>query len=315
LAFLPFFVLAMIGLAAILLFAHALLVRRPKLPLPESKSSEPLAYPSADAPIGERYLDLLKRRLVRFERGGRVRRTPLSGPLNDLLQGHGLEIVQVTPTPQSAYEDGSEQLPEDAETMIGLKRLTQLQEATRDVVARGVPGDLLEAGAWRGGATILMRAALEVYGDRKRSVWVADSFDGLPRPDIAHYPLDAGWLNQRVELATPLDTVKDNFRMYGWLDERVRFLPGWFKKTLPNAPIERLAILRVDADMYESTMQALQFLYPKVSPGGIVIVDDYALDTCKIAVDDFRRERGITAPMTRIDWTGVFWIKPEERNL
>ena len=199
--------------------------------------------------------------------------------------------------------------------MIGLKRLTQLQEATRDVVARGVPGDLLEAGAWRGGATILMRAALEVYGDRKRSVWVVDSFQGLPRADIAHYPLDAGWLHQRVELATPLDTVKDNFRMYGWLDERVKFLPGWFKDTLPNAPIERLAILRVDADMYESTTQALQFLYPKVSPGGIVIVDDYALDTCKIAVDDFRREQGITAPLTPIDWTGVFWIKPDERNL
>ena len=199
--------------------------------------------------------------------------------------------------------------PADAETMIGLTRLDNVQACIETVLRDGVPGDLIETGVWRGGTTIFMRGVLAAYGDATRTVWAADSFAGLPRPDPGRAPLDDGdtaWAF--AELAVSLDEVKANFERYGLLDERVRFLVGWFKDTLPAAPIERLAILRLDGDMYASTMDALTALYPKLSPGGFVIVDDYgALPNCRAAVEDFRARNNVTDPVRRIDWTGAYW--------
>jgi O-methyltransferase len=111
-------------------------------------------------------------------------------------------------------------------------------------------------------------------------------------------------------LAASLDEVKSNFSRYGLLDERVHFLKGWFKDALPNAPIERLALLRLDGDMYSSTMDSLQSLYPRLSTGGYVIIDDYdGIDACRKAVDDFRAEKRIETPITQIDRLGVYWKK------
>ena len=200
--------------------------------------------------------------------------------------------------------------PSQAETMIGLKRLDNLEFCVADVVRRGVPGDLIETGVWRGGATIFMRAVLEAYGDPDRVVWVADSFQGLPEADPSRQTdvEDALW--QYSELAVSLEEVRGNFERYGLLDERVRFLPGWFDKTLPAAPIERLSVMRLDGDMYDSTMVALESLYPKLSTGGFTIIDDYgAIRGCKEAVDEFRTRQGIEDPMYTIDWTGTFWRK------
>jgi O-methyltransferase len=154
-----------------------------------------------------------------------------------------------------------------------------------------------------------MRAILAAYGDRGRRVWAADSFHGLPKPDAARYPADAGDLHwTRIELAVSLDEVKRNFARYGLLDERVCFLEGWFKDTLPAAPIDRLAVLRLDGDLYESTLDALRALYPKLSIGGYAIVDDYgAVAACARAVEDYRREHGISEPIRDIDGIGVYW--------
>jgi O-methyltransferase len=172
-----------------------------------------------------------------------------------------------------------------------------------------VPGDLIETGVWRGGATIFMRGILKAYGDTTRLVWVADSFEGLPKPDAERYPVDAGdqhWTHS--VFAVSLDGVKANFARYGLLDDQVRFLVGWFRDTLPTAPIHQLAVLRLDGDMYESTMDALRNLYPKLSRGGYAIIDDYgASPGCKAAVEDFRRDEGIDEKVEHIDWTGVFW--------
>ena len=198
--------------------------------------------------------------------------------------------------------------PHDAETMIGLYRLDNIELCVRNVLRRGVPGDLAETGVWRGGASIFMRGVIKAYRDVNRKVWLADSFQGLPKPD-ERYPADADndlWTFR--ELAVPVDTVKANFARYGLLDDQVRFLPGWFSDTLPAAPIGPLAVLRLDGDMYESTMVALQSLYHKVSPGGFVIVDDYnCVPACRQAVDEFRAERDIVDPLCPIDWTGVYW--------
>ena len=193
--------------------------------------------------------------------------------------------------------------------MIGLRRLENLQFCVTDVLRRDVPGDLIETGAWRGGATIFMRAILKAHGDVERRVWVADSFQGLPKPDAHTYPADAGDPHHTyAALAVSEQQVRANFARYDMLDEQVRFLPGWFRDTLPAAPISRLSVLRIDGDMYESTMVALSALYPRLSIGGYVIIDDYgAVRGCHDAVEDFRSRHGVEEVLQRIDWGGVFW--------
>jgi O-methyltransferase len=199
--------------------------------------------------------------------------------------------------------------PSSAETMIGLVRLNSLQHCIESVLRDNVPGDLIETGIWRGGATIFMRGVLAAYGVTDRIVWVADSFAGVPPPNPQAYPADAGdRLFEHRELAVSRKTVEENFAKYGLLDEHVRFLAGWFRDTLPIAPIDRLAVARLDGDLYESTMDALVALYPKLSVGGYLIVDDYgAIPACRQAVEDYRRRHAITEPLVEIDWSGVFW--------
>ncbi len=200
--------------------------------------------------------------------------------------------------------------PTDAETMIGMARLDNVQACVEDVVLEGVPGDLVETGVWRGGCAIFMRAVLKAWNITDRSVWLADSFQGLPVPDEDSYVQDRGDRHSELKsyLGVPLDVVKQNFRRYELLDHQVRFIPGWFKDTLHLAPIGSIAVLRLDGDMYESTHVALSSLYPKLSAGGFVIIDDYgALPNCKAAVDDFRKAHYIDEIMHEIDWTGVYW--------
>jgi hypothetical protein len=199
--------------------------------------------------------------------------------------------------------------PGYAHTMIGRKRLDNIQYCIETVLNDGIPGDLIETGVWRGGATIFMRAVLAAYGVEDRKVFVADSFAGLPEPDATH-PADAGDRHHTFTyLAVSRAEVENNFRHYGLLDDQVVFLQGWFKDTLPAAPIEKLAVLRLDGDMYSSTMDVLHTLYAKLAPGGYCIIDDYHLQGCRTAVDEFRTERGIKAPLQTIDFAGRYWRK------
>ena len=143
-----------------------------------------------------------------------------------------------------------------------------------------------------------------------RCVWVADSFEGLPPPTPDKYPADRGDNSHEYrELAISLEQVQANFAKYALLDGQVRFLKGWFKDTLPGAPIDLLAVVRLDGDLYESTMDALNALYHKVSPGGYIIVDDFILPKCRAAIADFRRAHGISENIIDIDGAGVFWRK------
>jgi O-methyltransferase len=200
--------------------------------------------------------------------------------------------------------------PSEAETMIGRVRLDHLQQCVERVLKQEIPGDLLEAGVWRGGACILMRAVLKAFGDRQRLVWLADSFEGMPKQSAYREDLrDTHWKHNDV-LSVSLSEVKAAFLRYGLLDDQVRFLPGWFHESLPGAPVGPLALLRIDGDMYGSTMDALTHLYPRLSPGGFLIVDDYgAVRGCRKAVDQYRQSQGIVTPIQAIDWTGVFWQK------
>jgi hypothetical protein len=201
-------------------------------------------------------------------------------------------------------------------SMLPLARFDNIETCVVDVIRRGVPGDLIETGVWRGGATIFMGAILKTYGVADRTVWVADSFEGLPEPDAAKFPLEArahkGPMMTKGyrHFAAGLEDVQRNFRAYGMLDGQVRFLKGWFKDTLPTAPIERLAVMRLDGDYYESTMDGLVNLYDKLSVGGYAIIDDYGEDTwtyCRKAVDEFRQARGIDDPLVRVDSKCYYW--------
>ena len=263
------------------------------------------------------YLDLMKR-CVTNSIYGESEFTPLSnrGLVRSLVlkwcAAHGLDIVKKRYDPQTR-EEGRD-WPPSAHTMIGLKRLDNLQYCVEDALARGVQGDLIETGVWRGGAAIFMRAILKAHAAKDRIVWVADSFQGLPPPDPQQFPLDVGSLHHtHKELAVSFEEVKANFACYGLLDDQVRFLKGWFRDTLPNAPIRQLAVLRLDGDMYESTMEALVSLYPRLSAGGYAIVDDYGnIPACRHAVEDYRQTHGVTEEIVPIDGGGVFWRKIEK---
>ena len=200
-------------------------------------------------------------------------------------------------------------------TMVGLRRLDDLQACVESVLSDGVDGDLIEAGCWRGGASLLMRATLDALGERTRTVWVADSFAGFPLDEA---PVDTDEVSLGVIdfLSVPLDEVRASFTRLG-LEAGVRFLPGFFADTLPRLDAEvRFSLVRLDADTYQTTRLALSCLYPRLSVGGYLIVDDYgAVEECAAAVDDFRREHGIEEPLEQIDWTGMRWRRERAQEI
>lgn len=267
------------------------------------------------------YLELLKKALIDYSNINTFEYHPLSivnsnwktfflYPLDKLLRLRNFAVFKLKFVSQQERINGYD-WPAQALSMIGLNRLSNIEHCIRNIIRNEVPGDLIETGVWRGGATIFMRAVLKELNIKSRKVWVADSFKGLPEPDAKNYKADAGnSLHTFKILTASLKEVKENFKKYDLLDNQVEFLEGWFKDTLHNAPISQLALLRLDGDRYESTIQALHALYPKLSIGGYIIVDDYyAFPFCKQAVDDYRRDHGIGDLMIDIDQEAIFWCK------
>jgi O-methyltransferase len=285
---------------------------------------------------GQLYLDLLKRCLVdsiylddpladmvlyRHKPSTLAWKRPFIRALQLFLARYRMRVVEpysppwdpayatLEPVKKKRLRERGLGWPSRAHTFLSIDRLDNIQYCVETALGDSVPGDLIETGVWRGGACILMRAILKVWGDTTRTVWLADSFEGLPAPNPGTYPADLGdrhYLWSEV-FSVSREEVEANFRRYGLLDEQVRFLEGWFRDTLPNAPFQNLAVLRLDGDMYESTMQALASLYDRLSVGGFVIVDDYYLEACAKAIHDFRSQRGITDLMQDIGGRGVFW--------
>jgi O-methyltransferase len=265
----------------------------------------------------ERYLDLVAACAtgsihaqpfspVQFQRGSW--RAMLLSPIAAALRTKKFYVCRK----QETIAEGSGDRPESALTMIGKGGIANIRRCLETVLRENVPGDFIEAGVWRGGACIFAKALLDAAGSEK-SVWVADSFQGVPPPNAAKYPADAGdQLYKSPEIAVSLEDVIANFKRFGLLDDRVKFLPGWFQDTLPSAPIEQLSVLRLDGDLYESTWDSLTSLYSKLSVGGYCIVDDYHdLPACTQAVEDFRAKHGIAEEIHPIDDSsdGCYWRK------
>jgi hypothetical protein len=268
------------------------------------------------------YIDLLKNTLTGLNRIDKPVYEPMSWrrenkkedsafvkELSRLSMKNGLTLCHKTTSNINIRQHGGD-WPLYAETMIGLQRLNNIEFCFNEIIKNNIPGDFIETGAWRGGSTIFMRALLKAGNINNRNVWVADSFEGLPKPS-GKYKAD---INDKhhvfEELIISLEEVKQNFKNYQLLDDQVKFLKGLFCDTLPSAPIEKLALLRLDGDMYESTIDALVHLYPKLAIGGYIIIDDWgAVKACKQAVMDYRSRHYITEEIIEIDWTGVYWQK------
>lgn len=267
------------------------------------------------------YIDLLKKVLIDFHRmemgetpplkknKGHKPRYILAYFLDSILSKTGFTVREKIPFDREKRLIGVD-WPVNADSMIGLKRMDNIEFCVNDTIKNNIPGDLIETGVWRGGSVIFMRALLKAAGVTDKTVWVADSFEGLPKPDEKKYAADKGDNHFMFSdtLAISIDQVKYNFEKYGLLDGQVKFLKGWFKDTLPAAPIEKLSVLRLDGDMYESTINALDSLYPKLSVGGYCIIDDFGVvPGCKLAVMDYRKQHNITEEIIDIDGSGSFW--------
>ena len=187
-------------------------------------------------------------------------------------------------------------------TVVSQSRLLLTAYLAYDVLSRGVPGDFVETGVYTGGSTVVLYQALRTFSGGGRRLFACDSFDGLPPPTAddrvgAQTVGEAGWYR------AGLDTFMDNMRAFDSADANVLIpVKGWFRDSL--APmvavhnVQSISFLRLDGDLYDSTHDPLVHLYAKLSPGGIVYVDDYfAFNGCRKAIDEFRAQNGITSPL------------------
>lgn len=229
------------------------------------------------------YLDLLEKTLL------------YSFWTEPLIHESGAIIYGGPTVTDSQRENGSAAWPAYAFTMIGQKRLRNIRDLCALVDEENIPGGFCECGVWRGGACIYARACLEA----DRTVWVCDSFAGMPL--CAAEP----WWNKLHCIRVSKEEVESNFNKFE-LNSNVRFIEGDFSNSLSQ--VEDLSILRLDADMYSSTVDSLRALWPKLSVGGFLIVDEYQIvPECRKAVVDYFGDSLPT--FTNIDASGVWCRK------
>jgi hypothetical protein len=207
-----------------------------------------------------------------------------------------------------------------AATMTSIERMYALYQAVRHVHAASVPGDVVECGVWRGGSSMLAALTLASLGDRERRLWLYDTFEGMSEPTDADVALTGermtdGWDGRRaaddpVLCIASLEDVRDNMASTGYPPDRIEFVRGKVEDTIPVRAPDRIALLRLDTDWYESTRHELEHLWPRLSPGGVLILDDYGHWLgARRAVDEFL---ATAEPMLlqRIDYTGRLAVKP-----
>lgn len=200
-------------------------------------------------------------------------------------------------------------------TRTSIERMYSLHHATQYISRRKIPGAIVECGVWRGGSTMIAAMTLAAAKDTTREIWLYDTYEGMSEPtehDRDWRGLSAAELMRRDEsnkessvwCLAPLDDVQTNMRRTGYPMERVKFVKGMVEQTIPAQAPERIALLRLDTDFYDSTKHELEHLYPRLAPGGVLIIDDYGhWAGARKAVDEFFAK--IDAPLLqRIDYTG-----------
>jgi len=205
-------------------------------------------------------------------------------------------------------------------TMTSIERMYALYLGVKHLVRAEVPGDVVECGVWRGGSSMLAALTLDALGDRERSIYLYDTFAGMTEPDERdrsdhHESASSAWeQHQAGEINewcySPLEEVRENMLSTGFPAERLHFVPGKVEDTLPGTVPERISLLRLDTDWYASTYHELKHLFPLLSPGGVLILDDYGYWTgSREATDDFMAETGTEILLNRIDLAGRIGIR------
>ncbi|CAH1798105.1 unnamed protein product [Owenia fusiformis] len=195
-------------------------------------------------------------------------------------------------------------------TMIGTIGLENVQELLEHVIQDGVPGDFLEAGVWRGGASMFAKAIMNSYNQQNRQTWVCDSFEGLPPATQAK---DNDHWSKMKALAVSKEIVRGHFDEFFLLDETVHFIQGYFVYSLPclrktlTERNNKIAVLRADGDMYESLMDILFNLYEFVPVGGYIIIDDWGIQVAKKAVQEFRAMHDIKSTIFPFRGISMYW--------
>lgn len=193
-------------------------------------------------------------------------------------------------------------------TMVGVKRLENLQTLITHLINTEVPGDFVECGVWRGGSSIFMRGVLKALNVRDRVVHLVDSFDGLPTASTAE---DHNLWIEMDYLKVPKEKVEAAFKRYNLLDNQVEFHKGYFRESLPNfrksTGNRSIALLRLDGDMYESTMDILFNLADFLSPGACVVVDDWFISECQKAMKEFFDLHHMNPTIVPIDYHSVYF--------
>ena len=200
------------------------------------------------------------------------------------------------------------------DTMTGWARIKNVADLLKKVIVNEVPGDYIETGVWRGGSSMFARAILRTYNEAdKRKSFVCDSFRGLPPGEKELSKNDIGW-DKSPYLEVSENIVAQGFRKYGLLDSGVVFAKGFFNETMPplSKHIEKLAIMRLDGDMYESTVDVLYPMYAKLSVGGYVIMDDWSWFPSRTAVEDFFKVHGMNETIIDIDSASAYWKKTRD---
>ena len=241
-------------------------------------------------PARRLYLDLMKRAVTNFLYLGGKRR---------FHQYNGL----------SRYDEQRNEWEVDPisrpHTLLDTAQLDLLEQSVVALERDEVRGDFIEAGVWRGGAIMYLRALLAAYDIPDRQVIAADSFAGIPlNTTFRHDPVD-DWQDR---WAASLGDVRKAVRRYGLLDDRIEFVAGYFADTLKTLSDRRFALIRLDSDSHDSVMTSLEWLYPLLSPGGIVIIDDWHLTGCRFAVNTYRERHGIDDEVL-VQAENGYWIK------
>jgi len=197
--------------------------------------------------------------------------------------------------------------------MTGFARLDNVRDLLLDVLKNNIQGGYIETGVWRGGSSIVARAVVAAYGATDRISYVCDSFAGLPPGDRSLHIKDLNWDNTPY-LEVSSETVASSFHKFGLLDANVVFAKGFFNESMPvlSKHIDKLSIMRLDGDMYESTVDVLYPLYEKLSIGGYVIMDDWRTFPSRTACEDFFKVHDIQPDIIAIDQNSAYWKKTEE---
>jgi len=193
-------------------------------------------------------------------------------------------------------------------TAVFVPRLVALYKLSEEINRGPVPGDIVECGVYNGGSAAVMASLCE-KSPISRNVWLFDSFEGLPKPtdkDGAEAPGYEGWCHG------DLSKVRKVLRKLRIPESRVHIVKGWFQDTFLKVEIPQIAILHIDADWYESVKLCLEKFYDSVQPGGYVVLEDYGdWEGCRIATDEFLKNRVLDVKLIQVDYTGFYFQKPQ----